>query len=244
MRDGLFVLDASSTPRPSALLSAVPNTILFDWHRRLGHLSVRAVVQLGKEGRLDNKVDWEHVAKGVYGFQCPACIQGKGKRLPSPPSSIRANRPLYSIHVDLWGPARTPSMSSKLYFLTCYDDFTRKVHLTFLAKKSETRQALINYINLVENQLDCTIKTVRSDRGGEFESSALKSYFLSKGIEHNRTPPTAHAQNGRVERAHLTILDTVRTLLHETRRLGMSSGLRPPPMLFTLGTAVPVDLGR
>ena len=215
MRDGLFVLDASSTPRPSALLSAVPNTILFDWHRRLGHLNVRAVVQLGKEGRLDNRVDWGHVAKDVYGFQCPACIQGKGKRLPSPPSSIRANRPLYSIHVDLWGPARTPSMSGKLYFLTCYDDFTRKVHLTFLEKKSETRQALINYINLVENQLDCTIKTVRSDRGGEFESSALKSYFLSKGIEHHRTPPTAHAQNGRVERAHLTILDTVRTLLYD-----------------------------
>jgi hypothetical protein len=34
-----------------------------------------------------------------------------------------------------------------------------------------------------------------------------------RGIEHIRTPPDAHAQNGRVERVHLTILDGVRTTL-------------------------------
>ena len=113
MQDGLFILDASSRPRPSALLSTVPDTILFDWHRRLGHLNIRAVVQLGKEGRLDNRVDWGRVSKDVYGFQCPACIQGKGKRLPSPTSLIRATKPLASIHVDLWGPTRTPSMGGK-----------------------------------------------------------------------------------------------------------------------------------
>ena len=212
-RNGLFILDPSSTHPSSTLLASIPDSILHDWHRRLGHRDVRAVVQLGLEGRLDNKVDWGHVRMDIYGFQCRACIQGKGKRLPSPKSNIRATKPLYSVHVDLWGPARTPSLGGKLYFLTCYDDYTRKIHLTFLEKKSDTRRALINYINLVENQLDCSIKTIRLDRGGEFNSKDLRSYLQSKGIEHHRTPPTAHAQNGRVERAHLTLLDTIRTLL-------------------------------
>ena len=36
------------------------------------------------------------------------------------------------------------------------------------------------------------------------------------GIQHITVPPGAHAQNGRVERAHLTILNGVRTLLAQT----------------------------
>ena len=46
--------------------------------------------------------------------------------------------------------------------------------------------------------------------GGEIGGSVLQEqgHLLSTVI-----PPDAHAQNGRVERAHLTILDSVRTLL-------------------------------
>jgi hypothetical protein len=36
------------------------------------------------------------------------------------------------------------------------------------------------------------------------------------GIQHIRVPPDAHAQNGRVERVHLTILNLVRTYLIDT----------------------------
>jgi len=44
--------------------------------------------------------------------------------------------------------------------------------------------------------------------------------MLQHGISHVMVAPDAHAQNGRVERAHLTILDDVRTLL-------LQSGLPP-----------------
>jgi hypothetical protein len=37
--------------------------------------------------------------------------------------------------------------------------------------------------------------------------------MLYHGIQHIRVPPDAHAQNGRLERVHLTILDDVRTVL-------------------------------
>ena len=39
------------------------------------------------------------------------------------------------------------------------------------------------------------------------------TYMQSRGIEHVKVPPAAHAQNGRVERLHLTILNGVRTVL-------------------------------
>jgi hypothetical protein len=37
--------------------------------------------------------------------------------------------------------------------------------------------------------------------------------MLQHGIQHVQVPPDAHAQNDRVERVHLTILDDVRTVL-------------------------------
>lgn len=176
------------------------------------------MLRLGKGGRLDEKVDWNKVGKEeMHLFQCQECILGKGRRLTSPTSSLRANRPNSAIHVDLWGPAPIASIGGHRYFLTCYDDYSRKISLTFLKKKSEAAAALIKYINLVENQLDLNVKTIRSDRGGEFEARQLKSYLETKGIEHMEIPPAAHAQNGRVERAHLTILNTVRTLLLESK---------------------------
>jgi transposase InsO family protein len=175
------------------------------------------VLRLGKDGRSDEKVDWGRVAREeMHSFRCVECTRGKGHRLTSPPSNLRANCPNSAIHVDLWGPARTTSIGGHRYFLTCYDDYSRKISLTFLKKKSEAPAALIKYINLVENQLDLNVKIIHSDRGGEFETQTLKSYLESKGIEHVEVPPAAHAQNGRVERAHLTILNTVRTLLLES----------------------------
>ena len=39
----------------------------------------------------------------------------------------------------------------------------------------------------------------------------------SKGIQHTNTPPDSHAQNGRVERVHLTLLNGVRTVLSESK---------------------------
>jgi len=215
--NGLYVLNRTSAPTPStALISNSTDSVLHHWHCRLGHLGVRDVVKLGREGRLDNRVDWVAEGKGVSKFSCTSCIFGKGTRLPAPPNATRATKPLRTVHCDLWGPARTPTIGGATYFLTCYDDYTRKINLTFLKKKSDTRQALVEYIVLVENQLDCTVKTIRSDLGGEFGSHDLKAHLASRGIEHHQTPPDSHAQNGRVERVHLTILNAVRTLLHDS----------------------------
>ena len=69
----------------------------------------------------------------------------------------------------------------------------------------------------MERQLEVKVKTIRSDNGGEFTSNAMTEYLLQRGIEHQLVPPAAHAQNARVERVHLTIMDGVRTLLAPKR---------------------------
>jgi len=141
---------------------------------------------------------------------------GKGKRLPAPPTEIRQSQPLATVHIDIWGPATVQSIGGARYFLTCYDDFTRKVCLTFLRQKSEALAGIQHYIATVERQTGCKVKIIRSDNGGEFTFNNWSNYMKNHGIEQHFTPPDSHAQNGRVERVHLTILNGVRTILCRT----------------------------
>jgi transposase InsO family protein len=121
---------------------------------------------------------------------------GKGTRLPSPPAEdICATTPGELIHIDLWGPATVTSIGGARYFLTCYDDYSRKVRLSFLKQKSDAFTAIKAYIALVERQLGTKVKTLRSDNGGEFTSKEWDSYMHQLGIQHIRVPPDAHAQN-------------------------------------------------
>jgi hypothetical protein len=83
--------------------------------------------------------------------------------------------------------------------------------------QSETTACVIEYVKLVENQLGTTVKLAKSDLGGGFVAGKLDTFFKPKAIEHHQVPPTAHAQNGRVERAHLTIANDMRTLLVDSK---------------------------
>jgi transposase InsO family protein len=214
LQGGLYTLKASSATALSAA-AADRLSALHVWHHRLGHLNVRAIMQLYRAGRIDglDAITSQDVSK----FKCEACIMGKGTRLPAPPAEdIQATKPGELVHVNLWGPATTPSIGGACYFLTCYDDYSRKVHLSFLKQKSEAFSAIKRYIALVERQLTTQVKTLRSDNDGEFASKEWDNYMRQFGIQHIRVPPGAHAQNGRVERVHLPILNLVRTYLAGT----------------------------
>jgi hypothetical protein len=186
-----------------------PTQDLLQWHRRLGHADMKKVWDLGKAGELDGKA-WDGVFCRV---ECIGCLQGKTARVQSSVNNERAAKPLVNISIDLWGPASTKSRQGYYYFLTCYDDHTGYIHTSPIRSKDAALPALVEYINLVENQLDRTVKSIRSDQGGEFRSNAMKDWCTKKGIEHELVPTDAHNQNGRVERAHLTLMNDVRTML-------------------------------
>ena len=214
--NGLYTIKASDLQAIAMLASADNKALdlLHDWHLRLGHLNVRSIMDLARDGRIDGLS--QVTAKDVNEFRCEACIMGKGKRLPAPPTEIRQSQPLATVHIDIWGPATVQSIGGARYFLTCYDDFTRKVCLTFLRQKSEALAGIQHYIATVERQTGCKVKIIRSDNGGEFTSNNWSDYMKNHRIEQHFTPPDSHAQNGRVERVHLTILNGVRTILCQT----------------------------
>lgn len=182
------------------------------WHSRLGHINHATINALGRAGRLGD--GW---TPDVENAQCVACVQGKGTRQPSRPSTNRASNPADRISADLWGPASTPSLGGSRYFLTCYDDNSRYVFTKAIKHKSDAPIALQQFINLTETQTGRKVKLLRTDRGGEFLGNSLSAWLDTKGVQHVKTPPDAHTQNGRVERAHLTLANDMRTLLIDSQ---------------------------
>ncbi|KAM2039353.1 hypothetical protein ACFX1T_012806 [Malus domestica] len=78
--------------------------------------------------------------------------------------------------------------------------------------KSDARQYLTTYINLVENQFSSKIKTIRSDNGPEFMMTQI---FSDKGIFHQTSCVSTPQQNGVAERKHRHLLNVARTLLFQ-----------------------------
>ena len=115
--------------------------------------------------------------------------------------------------MDIWGPLSITSIYGHRYFLTIMDDFSRHTWLFLLKHKSEVPACIISFVNMIETQFSCKVRTVRSDNGPEFNMS---SFFSSKGIIHQRSCVETPQQNGVVERKYQQILNITRALMFQS----------------------------
>ena len=58
---------------------------------------------------------------------CPICPLAKQTRLVFPVSNSRTTSSFDMVHMDLWGPYKTPTLDKKHYFLTILDNYSRFV---------------------------------------------------------------------------------------------------------------------
>jgi transposase InsO family protein len=82
--------------------------------------------------------------------------------------------------------------------------------------KSETFEKFKEFQSEVENQRDKKIKTLRSDRGGEYLSHEFSNHLKSCGIVAQLTPPGTPQRNGVSERRNRTLLDMVRSMMSQS----------------------------
>ncbi|GJR45918.1 zinc finger, CCHC-type containing protein [Tanacetum coccineum] len=68
----------------------------------------------------------------------------------------------------------------------------------------------------VENQLGKTIKSLCSDRGGEYISQQFLDHLKDHGIIAYRTPPYTPQHNGVSKRRNITLLNMVRSMMSQT----------------------------
>ena len=176
------------------------------WHYHLGHISERRMTELHKCGSLGS-FDYESFDT------CESCLLGKLTRLPFKGKGERANGLLDLIHTDVCGPMSVHATGGFVYFITFIDDYSRYGYLYLMRYKSEAFEKFKEFINEVEKQHGRSIKSLRSDRGGEYLSQAFLDYLRDNGILSQWTPPCTPQHNGVAERRNRILLDMVRSMM-------------------------------
>ena len=97
-KNGVYVSDGESVTGVSNAIesTAIDKTTL--WHLRLGHMSIKGLKKLKKQGVLGS----DKIEELVF---CEECILGKSTRNNFKKSIHKTTKILQYIHSDLWGPS-------------------------------------------------------------------------------------------------------------------------------------------
>lgn len=165
-----------------ALLSTTDERDINLWHLRMGHLNFSDLQ------KITDSVEGVELSK--KGNQvCTTCLEGKMSRQPFKNTGTRASELLQLIHSDLCGPMETSSIGGARYYVTFIDDYSRKVSVYFIKSKSETLEKFKEFKNLVENETNKKIKTLRTDNGKEYINNEFKLFLCKSGIQHQTSNP-------------------------------------------------------
>ena len=84
-----------------------------------------------------------------------------------------------------------------------------------MKNKSEVFRKFKEFKALIENHSERRIKTLRSYNGGEYTSKKIESFCKEARIKRELTTPYNPQQNGVVERKNRTIMEAVKTMMHD-----------------------------
>ncbi|KAL0415516.1 UNVERIFIED_CONTAM: Retrovirus-related Pol polyprotein from transposon TNT 1-94 [Sesamum latifolium] len=183
------------------------------WHRRLGHISLKGLDLLHKDGLLPDKFK-------DLNF-CDDCVLGKQHKVHFPaspyPNSPTSNDILDYVHADVWVLLMLKHMGEQV-FSVYFDNMSRKVFVFLMKQKAEVFEKFKQWKIFVENQTGRKLKVLRTDNGLEFCNQNFTELCNEFGIKRHKTNPYTPQQNGVAERMNRTLLNKVRCLL-------ISSGL-------------------
>jgi transposase InsO family protein len=192
----------------TAMTHAIENSYEL-WHRRLAHINYKALPYICKAitGLRELKVDQEGI--------CNGCAQGKNIKNPFPKRDSKAEGALELIHSDVCGPMPSSSISGYVFYVSFIDDYSRKTCIYFLKSKDEVFSKFKEFKTLIENLSERKINILMSDNGGEYTSKEFVSFCKDVGIKRELTTPYNPQQNGVAERKNRTIMEAVKTMIHD-----------------------------
>jgi len=185
------------------------------WHKRLGYISKNRIERVVLNEIFDS-IDFTSFDV------CVECIKGKqtkSKKL----GAYRATDVLELIHTDICGPFHTPSWNGQQYFISFIEDYSRYAYLFRIHEKSQSLDVFKTFKVEVENKFNKRIKSVISDRGGEYydrydgsgkqRPRPFARYLEECGIVPQYTMRGSPSMNGVAERRNRTHKDIVRNMI-------------------------------
>nr|MCH9869275.1 DDE-type integrase/transposase/recombinase [Serratia marcescens] len=173
--NNIYCIDLSSIiscANANMCLSVVEDTTQL-WHKRLGHVGYDILDKLVRKDLVRGlpKVDFTKT------HNCDACTSGKQVKTSfKPKKEVSTTRPLQLVHMDLFGPTQTLSLSGSRYVFVIVDDYSRFTWTFFLAHKSDTFKSFSKFCKRVQREFELSIITIRSDQGGELENFNFSNF--------------------------------------------------------------------
>ena len=101
---------------------------------------------------------------------------------PFSPKGNRSYDLLELVHTDVCGPINIKTHGGYEHFITFINDRSRYGYIYLMHQKSDSFEKFKEYKTEVEKQLGKPIKTIRSDRGGEFLSNEFIDHPVQNRI--------------------------------------------------------------
>jgi len=126
----------------------------------------------------------------------------------------QATKPLEVIHSDISGPFNV-SLENKRYFMAMVDEYTRKLWIFPLEKRSQAPDTILTFFKYLKNNFsEYNIMKFKTDGANEYKTKEIKNYCKENGISKITSPPYVHELNGKAERINQTIQNSAKTIMH------------------------------
>ncbi|GJW99184.1 putative ribonuclease H-like domain-containing protein [Tanacetum coccineum] len=212
-KDNMYSFDMKNIVPKESLTCLVAKVTLDEsmlWHKRLGHINFKIINKLVK----DNLVRGLHTKHFENDQTCVACLKGKQHRASCKSKVLNPiTKPLFMLHMDLFGPTFVSSLIHKNYCLVVTNDYSRSTWVFFLTTKDETSEILKRFIKEIENLVDKKVKIIRSDNGTEFKNKVMDDFYREKSIKREYSVARTPQQNGVAERRNRTLIEAARTMV-------------------------------
>ncbi|GJR90118.1 retrovirus-related pol polyprotein from transposon TNT 1-94 [Tanacetum coccineum] len=210
-KKGLYVMKLGNKPKDQICLTTIDENSTL-WHRRLGHANMRLIQSLASKELVRNlpKLKFDQ-------HFCDACKMGKQAHASHKAKNVvSTTRCLELLHMDLFGPSAVRSYGGNRYTLVIVDDYSRYTWTRFLKDKTKAFDQFKIFSRKIQNQLGCSIVSIRTDHGREFDNEVQFGEFCNaNGITHNFSALRTPQSNGVVERKNRTLQEMSRTMLNE-----------------------------
>lgn len=177
------------------------------WHRRLGHISKDRIKKMA-----NGMVDGINLREKANTIDCTQYIESKQNKSPAV-GTLAKGTVHHVVHSDVIGPVSPRTAGGARYVMTFIVKASRYAKVFFIKNRSEILRCFKEFQAWIELTTDVLVKQVHSDNAKEYKS--LDKYLKQEGISQTFSTSYTPQSNGMAERFNRTILDKVRSMLHD-----------------------------
>ncbi|GJR15688.1 retrovirus-related pol polyprotein from transposon TNT 1-94 [Tanacetum coccineum] len=173
-KKGLYVMKLGNKPKEIFYLATIDENSTL-WHRRLDHANMRLIQSLASKELVRNlpKLKFDQHFRDACKIGKQAHTSHKAKNI------VSMTRCLELLHMDLFGPSAVRSYGGNLYTLVIVDDYSRYTWPRFLKNKTEAYEQFEIFSKKIQNQLGCSIVSIRTDHSREFDNEVQFGEFCN-----------------------------------------------------------------